>query len=108
MKEREGEGKEGFLSLPFFPTPPRSFTRAIFRAVVLYSETARKRLLRRLQRFKLGAPIKLTIMGLFRVPKLSLSKRDKCKTFLVKMSFICMRIKNHFHINDFFALILAL
>ena len=69
MKEREGEGKEGFLSLPFFPTPPRSFTRAIFRAVVLYSETAGKRLLRRLQRFKLGAPIKLTIMGLFRVPK---------------------------------------
>ena len=25
----------------------------------------------------------------------------KCKTFLVKMSFICMRIKNHFHINNF-------
>ena len=24
----------------------------------------------------------------------------KCKTFLVKMSFICMRMKNHFHIND--------
>ena len=25
----------------------------------------------------------------------------KCKSFLVKMSFICMRIKNHFHINSF-------
>ena len=23
----------------------------------------------------------------------------KCKTFVVKMSFICMRIENHFHIN---------
>ena len=22
-----------------------------------------------------------------------------CKTFLVKMSFICMRMKNHFHIK---------
>ena len=30
-KRGEGEGKEG--NLPFFPTPPRSFTRAIFRAV---------------------------------------------------------------------------
>ena len=29
MKEEEGEGKEDFLL--FFPTPPRSFTRAIFR-----------------------------------------------------------------------------
>ena len=25
----------------------------------------------------------------------------KCRTFLVIMSFICMRIKNHFHINGF-------
>ena len=25
----------------------------------------------------------------------------KCKTFLVKMKFTCMRIKNHFHINGF-------
>ena len=45
-------GRGSFL--PFFPTPPRSFTRHIFRAVfwhsflVLCSETARKRLLRRL------------------------------------------------------------
>ena len=31
----------------------------------------------------------------------------KCKTFLVKMSFICIRIKNQFHINSF-ALSLAL
>ena len=23
----------------------------------------------------------------------------KCTTFLVKMSFICMRMKNHFHIK---------
>ena len=23
----------------------------------------------------------------------------KCKTFVLKMSFICMRIENHFHIN---------
>ena len=25
----------------------------------------------------------------------------KCKTFVVKMSFICIIIKNHFHINGF-------
>ena len=31
----------------------------------------------------------------------------KCKTFPVKKSFICMKIKNHFHINNF-ALSLAL
>ena len=31
----------------------------------------------------------------------------KCKTFVVKMSFISMTIKNHFHINGF-ALNLAL
>ena len=31
----------------------------------------------------------------------------KCKTFPVKKSFICMEIKNHFHINNF-ALSLAL
>ena len=31
----------------------------------------------------------------------------KCETFVVKMSFICMIIKNHFHINGF-ALSLAL
>ena len=24
----------------------------------------------------------------------------KCTTFLVKMRFICMRMKNHFHIKD--------
>ena len=28
-------------------------------------------------------------------------KEAKCETFLVKMSFICIRIKSHFHINDF-------
>ena len=27
--------------------------------------------------------------------------KAKFKTFLVKMKFICMRIKNHFHINGF-------
>ena len=31
----------------------------------------------------------------------------KCETFVVKMSFICIIIKNHFHINSF-ALSLAL
>ena len=25
----------------------------------------------------------------------------KCKTFLVTMSFICMKIKSHFYIDDF-------
>ena len=25
----------------------------------------------------------------------------KCKNFLVIMSFVCMRMKNHFHINGF-------
>ena len=31
----------------------------------------------------------------------------KCETFVVKMSFICITIKNHFHINSF-ALSIAL
>ena len=31
----------------------------------------------------------------------------KCETFVVKMSFICITIKNHFHFNGF-ALSLAL
>ena len=31
--ERGRGGGKGSLSLPFFPTPSRSFTRAIFRAV---------------------------------------------------------------------------
>ena len=26
--------------------------------------------------------------------------KAKCKTFLVKISYICMKIKNHFHINS--------
>ena len=30
----------------------------------------------------------------------------KYKMFLVKMSFICMRIKNPFHINDLISLVL--
>ena len=30
-----------------------------------------------------------------------IKKEAKCETFLVKMSFICIRIKSHFHINDF-------
>ena len=38
--------------------------------------------------------------GLFRVPR--------CKIFLLKMSFICMRIKTNFNINSFARHILAL
>ena len=30
-----------------------------------------------------------------------LQSETKCKTFLMKMSYICMRIKNHFHVNSF-------
>ena len=33
------------------------------------------------------------------VPKnFTFKKEAKCTTFLVDMSFICMRMKNHFHI----------
>ena len=51
-------------------------------------------------------------MSLLNRPYLSSSishfkKQPKCQTILVKMSFVCMRIKNHFHINGF-ALSLAL
>ena len=36
----------------------------------------------------------------FRVPKISHFQNETwCKTFLVKMSFICMRIRNHSRIN---------
>ena len=37
--------------------------------------------------------------GYFRVSHFQ--TEAKCKIFLVKMSFICMRIKNGFHINSF-------
>jgi len=40
-------------------------------------------------------------IGHFRVPKPSLSKRGEVQTFHVKMSFICMRNKNYFHIKEF-------
>ena len=39
--------------------------------------------------------------GHFLAQKLSFSERDKCKTFLMKMSYICMRIKNYFNIAGF-------
>ena len=45
-------------------------------------------------------------MGLFRVLK-TLIFRTRLSENLVKMSYICMRIKEHFHINGF-ALSLAL
>ena len=42
----------------------------------------------------------LIIIGHFRVSKtLTFKMRPKCITFLVKMGFICMRMKNHFHIQ---------
>ena len=41
-------------------------------------------------------------MGHFQVPKiLTFQNKVKCKTFLMKMSFIHMRIKIHFDINGF-------
>ena len=46
-------------------------------------------------------------VGHFQVPKTHFQNEVKFKTFLVKMSFICMRIKHHFHISGF-ALSLAL
>ena len=46
-------------------------------------------------------------VGHFQVPKTHFQNEVRFKTFPVKMSIICMRIKHHFHINDF-ALSLAL
>ena len=46
-------------------------------------------------------------LAIFEFQKISLSNEAKCETFVVKMSFICIIIKNHFHINGF-ALSLAL
>ena len=38
----------------------------------------------------------------FQIPKNSYFQNEaKNETFVVKMSFICMRIKIHFHINGF-------
>ena len=41
------------------------------------------------------------LIGCFQVPKLNphFQNEAKCTTFLVKMSFICRRMKNHFHIK---------
>jgi len=44
------------------------------------------------------------LIGYFRVPK---NLKANCKTFPVKMSFIRMRLKNHFNVNGY-ALSLAL
>ena len=50
----------------------------------------------------------VSLIGHFPCSKKShLQNEAKCETFVVKMSFICMRMKNHFHINGF-ALSLAL
>ena len=46
-------------------------------------------------------------IGHFRVPKTHSRNEANCKTFLEKMSFICMKITNTFYINGF-ALGLAL
>ena len=47
-------------------------------------------------------------IGHFRVPRnFALQNEAKYETFVVKMSFICIIIKDHFHINGF-ALSLAL
>ena len=42
-------------------------------------------------------------LGLHKEPKAISEFQNgvKCKTFLVKMRFICMRTKNHFHVNGF-------
>ena len=65
----EGEGRKPYLS---FPPLPRSFTYAIFHAV-------------------------FDSRSLFFAPKphgtLATQAKIKCKTFMVKMSFICVRIK---------------
>ena len=47
-------------------------------------------------------------IGCFRVSKsFHFQNEVMCTTFLLKMCFICMRVKNHFHVNGF-ALSLAL
>ena len=54
-----------------------------------------------------GEPRK-TSASLFQSSKISRFQNEaKCKTFPVKMSFMCRRIKHHFHMNGF-ALSLAL
>ena len=48
-----------------------------------------------------GEPQK-TNASLFQSSKISHFQNEaKCETFFAKMSFICMRIKRHFHINGF-------
>ena len=54
-----------------------------------------------------GDPIKQTISEWPSSKNPHFQNEGKCKTFHVKISFICMRINNHFHINGF-ALCLAL
>ena len=41
------------------------------------------------------------LIGHFRVQKTSFQNEAKCKTFFVKMGFICTGIKNHSQINSF-------
>ena len=106
--ERGGGGEEGRFPT-FLPHPFPLFYPRIFRAVVLCSETAWKRLLRRLSEAQVRCSSKTYNNGPFPSSKTSQFQNEaKCKTFLVKMRFIYMRINDHFHINNFYALSLAL
>ena len=47
------------------------------------------------------AKAKETIQHFWVLKNRHLHNETKCKAFIVKMSAICMRIRNHFHINGF-------
>ena len=55
-----------------------------------------------IQKFCYHGNVTSHFSSLFPTSKNSLLQNEaKCKPFLVKMSFICIRIKNQFHINGF-------
>ena len=63
---------------------------------------SRSRMIVEIQKFCYHGNVTSHFSSLFPTSKNSLLQNEaKCKPFLVKMSFICIRIKNQFHINGF-------
>ena len=115
--KRQPQNKRGWTErrrkVSYLPSPPpRFFTRAIFRAVFdsrssfFAPKPHGNDCYAGYQRLVLGAPIKLAIMGHFRVPK-PLTFKTRLSALSCDNEFVYMRVKDHFHINNFFSLSLA-
>ena len=92
--KREGTGeRRGSLFFPAF-VPFSQVSRSDFRVPFTNTSSLRSDTLEQ------ANSLFTVLIGHFRVPKtLTFIIRFNCATFVVKLSFICMRITNHFHIK---------